>query len=68
MKDVRTKYKQNWIKHLEIMDNNRLPKQALNYKSRGRRDRGRPKKSWQSADVVTGQTTYTMKADDDDDH
>ena len=29
---VRTKYKQNWINHLERMDNNRLPKHALNYK------------------------------------
>jgi len=29
--DVRTKYKQNWINHLERMDNTRLPKHALNY-------------------------------------
>jgi len=32
--DVRTKYKQNWTNHLERMDDNRLPKLALNYKPR----------------------------------
>ena len=44
IQDVRTKHKQNWINHLERMDNNRLPKLALNYKPRGRRDRRRPRK------------------------
>ena len=32
IQDVRLKYKQNWIIHFERMDNNRLPKHALNYK------------------------------------
>jgi len=44
IQDVRFKYKQNWINHLERMDNTRLPTHALNYKPRGRRDRGRPRK------------------------
>jgi len=44
IQDVRTKYKQNWINHLERMDNNRLPKRALNYNPQGRRNRGRPRK------------------------
>jgi hypothetical protein len=44
VQDVRTKYKQNWIIHLQRTDNNRLPKHALNYKLRGRRDRGRSRK------------------------
>ena len=44
IKDVRLKYKQHWTNHLERMDNTRLPKHALNYKPRGRRDRGRPRK------------------------
>ena len=35
----------------------RFPKHALNYKPRGRRDRGRPRKRWQRADTVTGQRT-----------
>jgi len=55
--DVRSKHKQNWINHLERMDNTRLLKHALNYKPRGRRDRGRPKKRWQRVDAGTGQTT-----------
>jgi len=38
---VRSKQKQNWINHLERMDNTRLPKHVLNYKPRGRRDRRR---------------------------
>ena len=57
IQDVRLKYKQNWINHLERMDNTRLPKHALNYKPRGRRDRGRPRKRWQCVDAGTGQTT-----------
>jgi len=42
--DVKAKYKQTWINHLERMDNTRIPKLALNYKPRRRRDRGRPRK------------------------
>jgi len=30
IQEVRFKYKQNWINHLERMDNTRLPKHALN--------------------------------------
>jgi hypothetical protein len=54
---VRSKHKQNWIDHLERMDNTRLLKHALNYKHRGRRDRRHPKKRWQCVDAGTGQTT-----------
>ena len=46
IQDVRPKYKQNWNNHLERTDNTRLPKHALNYKPRGKRDRGRPRKRW----------------------
>ena len=69
IQDVRLKYKQNWISHLERTDNNRLPKYALTYKPRGRRDRGRPRKRWQRVDAGTGQTTESMEEEyDDDDH
>jgi hypothetical protein len=44
IQDVRSKHIQNWMNDLERMDNTRLPKHALNYKPRGRRDRGRPRK------------------------
>jgi len=57
IQDMRTKYRQNWINHLERMDNNRLPKHALNYKPRRRRDRERPRKRWPRVDAGTGQTT-----------
>jgi hypothetical protein len=49
IQDVRSKYKQNWINHLRRMDDTRLPKHALNYKPRGRRDRGRPRKRWHAS-------------------
>ena len=62
-----SKHKQNWIDHLERMDNTRLPKHALNYKPRGRRDRECPRKRWQRIDAKTGQTTQPMEEDDDDD-
>jgi len=57
IQDVRAKYKQNWINHLERTDNTRLPKHALNQKPRGRRDLGRPRKRCLRIDVGTGQTT-----------
>jgi hypothetical protein len=46
VQEVSIKHKQNWINHLERMDNTRLPKQALNYQPRGSRDRGSPRKQW----------------------
>ena len=49
--------KKNWINRLERMDNTRLPKHALNYKPRGRKDRGHPRKRWQRFDAGTGQTS-----------
>ena len=57
IQDVRPKYIQNWINHLEKTDNTRLPKHTLNYKPRGRRDRGRPRRRWQRVDAGTGQAT-----------
>jgi len=56
IQDVRSKHKQNWINHLERMENTRLPKHALNYKSRGRRDRGRTKRRRQRVDAGPGQS------------
>jgi hypothetical protein len=54
IQDVTAKYKQNCINHLERMGNNSLPKHALNYKPRGRRDHERPRKRWQRVDAGTG--------------
>ena len=49
------------------MDNTRLPKHALNYKPRGRRDRGRPGKRRQHVDAGKVQAIKSMEEDDDDD-
>jgi hypothetical protein len=77
IQDVRSKYKQNWTEHLRRMDDTRFPKHALNYKPRGRRDRGRPRKRRQCVDAGTGQATKSMEEeeeeeeeeeDDDDDN
>ena len=48
------------------MDNTRLPKHALNYKPRGRRYRGRPRKRWQRVDAGTDQTTLHMEKEEED--
>jgi hypothetical protein len=39
-------YQIKWLQHLERKEQNRIPKLLLNYKSRGRRDRGRPCRRW----------------------
>jgi hypothetical protein len=50
-----------------LTDNTRLPKHALNYNPRGRRDSGRPRKRWQCVDAGTGQATLSTEEDDEDD-
>ena len=37
---------EKWLHHVQRMDTNRLPKQALRYKPKGRRNIGRPRKRW----------------------
>jgi len=53
-------YQEKWLQHVQRMDTNRLPKQALQYKPKGRRDIGRPRKRWRDqlhfADQGTGNT------------
>jgi len=39
-------YQKKWLQHVECMDTNRLSKQALQYKPKGRRNMGRPMKRW----------------------
>jgi len=38
--------KKKWLKHVQRMDTNRIPKQALHYKSKGQRNIGKPRKRW----------------------
>ena len=35
-----------WLQHVQRMDTTRLPKQALHYKPKWRRNTGRPRKRW----------------------
>ena len=53
-------YQEKWLQHVQRMDTNRIPKQALQYKSKGRRNIGRPRKRWKDQlpfeDQGTGNT------------
>jgi len=39
-------YQKKWLQHVHRMDTNRLPKQAIQYQPKGRRNIGRPRKRW----------------------
>jgi hypothetical protein len=39
-------YQQKWLQHIQRMDTNRLPKQALHYRPKGQRNLGRPRRRW----------------------
>jgi hypothetical protein len=42
------RYRQDWLEHAERMEEGRVPKQALWYRPKGRRDPGRPCRRWNS--------------------
>ena len=54
------RYEKKWLQHVQRMDTNRLPKQALQYKPMGRKKAGRPRKRWRDQlhleDQGTGNT------------
>ena len=50
-------YKEKWLQHVQRMDTNRLPKQALQHKPKGRRNKGRPRKRWRDQLHVEDQGT-----------
>ena len=39
-------YQKKWLQYVQRMDTNRLPKQTLQYRPKGRRNTGRPRKRW----------------------
>jgi hypothetical protein len=39
-------YQKQCLQHVQRMDTNRIPKQALKYRPKGRRNIGRPRKTW----------------------
>jgi len=53
-------YQEKWLQHVQRMDTNRIPKQALQYKPKGRWNIGRPRKRWRDQlhfeDQGTGNT------------
>ena len=63
-------YQKKWLKHVTRMDTNRLPKQALQYKPKGRRNIGRPRKRWRTNFILRikeQETRLTLQKHDDDD-
>jgi len=53
-------FQEKWLQHVQRMDTNRLPKQALQYKPKRQRNIGRPRKRWRDQlhleDQGTGNT------------
>jgi hypothetical protein len=51
---------EKWLQHIQRMDTNRIAKQALQCKSKGRKNIGRPRKRWKDQfhfwDQGTGNT------------
>jgi len=45
VKEVK-QYQEKWLQHVQRKDTNRMPKQALQYQPKGRRNIGRPRKRW----------------------
>jgi len=50
-------YQEKWLRHVQRMDTNRLSKQALQCKPKGRRNIGRPRKRWRDQLHLEGQGT-----------
>ena len=53
-------YQEKWLQHVQRMDTDRLPKQALQYKPKGRRNIGRPRKRWRDQLHLEDQGTGNM--------
>jgi hypothetical protein len=39
-------YRREWLQHVQRMDTDRIPKQALKYRPKGKRSIGHPRKRW----------------------
>ena len=39
-------YQKKWLQHAQRIGTNRIPKQALQYRPKGRRNTGQPRKRW----------------------
>ena len=66
VKDIK-QYQKQWLQHVQRMDTNRLPKQALQYKPKGRRNRGRDGRTNFILRIKEQETHLTLQEHDDDD-
>jgi hypothetical protein len=46
-------YQREWLQHMERMDTDRIPKQALKYRPKGKRSIGRPRKIGRTSFIST---------------
>ena len=53
-------YQEKWLQNIQRMDTNRIPKQALWYQTKGRRNIGRPRKRWGDQLYLEDQGTGNM--------
>ena len=56
VKEIKQNQKK-WLQHVQRMGTNRLTKQALQYKPKGRRNVGRPRKRWRDQLHIEDQGT-----------
>jgi len=54
-------YRKKWLQHVQRMDTNRLTKQTLQYKPKGRRNIGRPRKRWRDQLYLEVEGTGNMR-------
>jgi hypothetical protein len=55
---------EKWLQHIQRMDTNRIPRQALRYRPEGRRNVRRQKKRWR---IKKQEKRLTLNEHDDDD-
>ena len=63
-------YQKEWLQHVQRMDTNRIPKQALQYRPKGQRNVGRPRRDGGTNFILRikeQETCLTLQEHDDDD-
>jgi hypothetical protein len=53
-------HQEKWLQHIQRMDTNRIPKQALQYKPKGQRNIRRPRKKWRDQLINHTECTFNM--------
>ena len=63
-------YQEKWLQHVQRMDTNSLPKKALQYEPKGRKNVGRQRKRWRDQlhlEIKEQETRLNLHEHDDDD-